>query len=208
MRACVYVDGFNFYYRKLKHSKTKWTNLMALSRKMLAPEDENVRIRYFTADVSPRAGDREAPVRQSTYFRALKTIPELQIHKGKMLSKIIHRPLVEDEDTYVFVYDTEEKGSDVNLASYLLMDAFCETYDVALVLSQDTDLLEPMRMITEELQKTLVLGWFEDTMPGKQHRRLSSRIVHITDSMLRGAQFPNPVVSKGGEKIFRPNDWS
>lgn len=180
---------------------------MDLSKQILAPNDQIVRIRYFTADVSPRAGDEEAPIRQSTYFRALRSIPELKIHKGKMLSKVIRRPLVGEENTTVSVHSTEEKGSDVNLASHMLMDAFCETFDVALVLSQDTDLLEPMRMVTEELGKTLILGWFEETSPGKQHRRLASRVVHISDGMLQRAQFPNPVVSKGGEKIFRPDSW-
>jgi len=108
MRAYVYIDGFNFYYRRLKHSQTKWTDLKNLSASLLSANDSIESIKYFTADVSPRAGDPDAPVRQATYFRALKTIPELQIHKGTFLPKRVIRPLVGQEQT-LFVFTTPRK---------------------------------------------------------------------------------------------------
>lgn len=208
MRVRVYVDGFNLYYRLLKHSRYKWTNLKSLSAELLHPGDVIECIRYFTADVSPRAGDPEAPTRQQAYFRALKTIPELQIHKGTFLAKTIHRPLKGQEESYVYVSDTEEKGSDVNLASYLLMDGFCDSYDVALVMSQDTDLLEPIRMVSQELEKVVIVAWFEETNPGKLLREYATAIRHIRPAMLRRSQFPDPVVGQGGVKLQRPDAWN
>ena len=70
MRVRVYIDGFNLYYRRLKRARTKWIDLRLLSLELLAKGDHIDKIRYFTADVSPRAGDVTAPVRQQTYFRA------------------------------------------------------------------------------------------------------------------------------------------
>lgn len=207
MRARVYIDGFNLYYRALRHSRFKWTDLRELSRHLLDDGDVIECIRYFTADVSPRAGDPDAPIRQQTYFRALKTIPELKIHKGKFLPKIITRPLVGREAEYVKVHDTEEKGSDVNLASHLLMDAFSDAFDVALVLSQDTDLLEPIRMVREDLQKDVIIGWMEQNSPGKKHRQIASAIRHISQRMIRESQFANPVIGVGGVQLFRPASW-
>jgi uncharacterized LabA/DUF88 family protein len=46
---------------------------------------------------------------------------------------------------FVEILDTEEKGSDVNLAVHIINDAWSNHFDVALVLSQDTDLIEPLR---------------------------------------------------------------
>ncbi|MCG3268476.1 NYN domain-containing protein [Yoonia sp. I 8.24] len=207
MRVRVYVDGFNLYYRRLRHSRYKWTDLRSLSEKLVAPDDVIERIRYFTADVSPRAGDPSAPNRQQAYFRALKTIPELRIHKGKFLPRQKSRPLVSNPAQKVLVHDTEEKGSDVNLASHLLMDGFCDQYDVALVLSQDTDLLEPMRMVVEELDKKLIIGWMEQSQPGKKHRYIASAIRHITQTMLANSQFEDPVIGRGGVKLARPVEW-
>ena len=208
MRVRVYIDGFNFYYRRLKHSKTKWTNLKLLSEELLEETDVVEGIKYFTADVSPRAGDPEAPARQQVYFRALKTIPELEIIKGKFLPKEIQRPLVAEPDKYVLVKDTEEKGSDVNLASHLLMDAFSDTFDVALIFSQDTDLLTPLRMVRDEIGKDIILAWFEDPQPSKKHRQVASAVRYISDSMLRRSQFPNPVIGRGGTKLFMPDSWN
>ena len=44
----------------------------------------------------------------------------------------------------VRVMKTEEKGSDVNLATYLLVDAFEDRFDVAVIISNDSDLKEPI----------------------------------------------------------------
>lgn len=123
------------------------------------------------------------------------------------MPKKITRPLVADPECHVEVHDTEEKGSDVNLASHLLMDAFADTYDVALVMSQDTDLLEPMRMAREELGKTIILSWFDSSNPGKAHRYVANSIRHISTSMVSRSQFPNPVIGRGGAKLYTPKEW-
>jgi hypothetical protein len=47
----------------------------------------------------------------------------------------------------VKVLKTEEKGSDVNLASYLLIDAYRSDRDVAVIVSNDFDLLFPIEHI-------------------------------------------------------------
>ena len=47
---------------------------------------------------------------------------------------------------YIEVIKTEEKGSDVNLATHLLYDGFRNDYDIAVVISNDSDLLEPIKI--------------------------------------------------------------
>ena len=51
------------------------------------------------------------------------------------------------------ILDTEEKGSDVNLASYLLLDGFDDEYELAVVVSTDSDLVLPIRMARSRLGK-------------------------------------------------------
>ena len=51
----------------------------------------------------------------------------------------------------VWVDKTEEKGSDVNLASHLLHDGFKGLYDAAVIITNDSDLAEPIRMVREVL---------------------------------------------------------
>lgn len=207
MRTRVYIDGFNLYYRCLKRTPYKWLNLRDLSEKLLGEGCQIEAIKYFTADVSPRSGDTDAPRRQQAYLRALRTIPEVRIFKGRFMPKKKERPLVADPEKYVEIHDTEEKGSDVNLASHLLMDAFMDSYQRALVISQDTDLLEPLRMASAELGKEIFLGWSEQSSPSKKHKKIVHEIIRLRSSALRDSQFENPVIGRGGAKIEKPDSW-
>jgi uncharacterized LabA/DUF88 family protein len=49
------------------------------------------------------------------------------------------------------VIKTKEKGSDVNLATFLLLDAFRHESDIAVIVSNDSDLEQPIRALIEEL---------------------------------------------------------
>lgn len=136
MRTRVYVDGYNLYYACLKGTPYKWLDLLALARQQL-PRNTIDKLRYFTAQVSARPHDPDQPVRQRVYFRALQTAPEIEIHLGHFLTHEITMPdaAAWQAGRYrpVRVMKTEEKGSDVNLASHLLMDAFEDTFDVAVM---------------------------------------------------------------------------
>jgi NYN domain len=55
----------------------------------------------------------------------------------------------------VEVIKTEEKGSDVNLATYLLLDGFDGDYELAVVISNDSDLLMPVAVVRHRLGLTV-----------------------------------------------------
>jgi hypothetical protein len=139
MATNVYVDAFNLYYGCLKGTPYRWLDLGALCRRLL-PKDRINRIRYFTATVSARPDNPDAPQRQQVYLRALETIPGLSIHHGHYLSHVTRMPLARPRRRgarTVEVVKTEEKGSDVNLATFLLLDAFKRGCEVAVVISND-----------------------------------------------------------------------
>src|SRR5664280_3088809 len=88
----------------------------------------------------PRAGqdDPLAPVRQDLYLRALSTLPHVSTHLGHFLVTKTRMALATPPPAgprTVEVLKTEEKGSDVNLATYLLADAFRGDCQTAVVLS-------------------------------------------------------------------------
>jgi hypothetical protein len=210
MRVSVYVDGFNLYYRALRGTAYKWLNLQTLAHELLDPADSVSAIRYFTARVSSRSGDPDAPRRQQLYLKALKTLPSLTVHYGRFLPKTKWRPITHphwDPHVFVEIHDTEEKGSDVNLAAHLLNDGWHGRYDVALVMSQDTDLLEPIRMVTSGLDKLVGLVWLDGASPNKRLRSVASFVRHVNASRLARAQFPNPVMGCDGHHVYKPDGW-
>ncbi len=124
----------------------------------MLPQHDIGRIRYFTALVVNRPGDPTQQQRQQTYLRALQTVPNLSIHYGYFLVNTKWRPLAKHPQTgprTVEILNTEEKGSDVNLASYLLMDGFENDYEMAVVISNDSDLLLPIMMARTKLGKQI-----------------------------------------------------
>jgi uncharacterized LabA/DUF88 family protein len=125
---------------------------------LLLPKNTVVEIKYFTALVSARPNDPDQPVRQQLYLRALRTVPGLSIHLGHFLTYEVTMPLVVapgQRQTYARVVKTEEKGSDVNLGTHLLHDAHMGRFDVGVVVSNDSDLLEPIRIVRGRLGKTV-----------------------------------------------------
>src|ERR1700749_2803716 len=150
-KASVYIDGFNLYYGSVRNSPFKWLQLGALCRRML-PNDTIQSIEYFTAVVSARPQDPDMPVRQQIYLRALKTIQNLKIVHGHFLTHPCRMVLTGSNPAQkVWVDKTEEKGSDVNIASHLLRDGFKGVYEVAIVVTNDSDLVEPVRIVRREL---------------------------------------------------------
>jgi hypothetical protein len=85
MRTRVYIDGFNLYYGCVKNTAHKWLNPFLLCSNLL-PKNQIDKVRYFTAKVSARPNDPDQATRQQTYFRALATVPEIEVHLGHFLT--------------------------------------------------------------------------------------------------------------------------
>jgi hypothetical protein len=207
-RANIYVDGFNLYYGALKNTPYKWLDLNALFRTIL-PGYHIKRIRYFSARVSGRAGNLQAPSRQATYLRALRTLPNVTIHLGHFLTSEVSMPLAYPPATgqkTVKVIKTEEKGSDVNLATYLIVDAMRSDCDVAAVVSNDSDLCEPIRIVQQELN--LPVGLLNPhPRPSQALLKLKPAFVRpIRSGPLSASQFPAQMTDARG-KFSKPDVW-
>ena len=200
----VYIDGFNLYYGCLRKTPLKWLNPVALARLLLRGHTVN-KVRYFTARVSGKAGDPRAPTRQRLYLRALRTLPEIEIHYGHFLTHQVMAKKVTGNPPYVEVFKTEEKGSDVNLASYMLVDGWRGDYDCAVVVSNDSDLLTPIRMVKREFGKTVGIL--------NPQQRASRVLVPEADFMkkiragaLKACQFSDQLADAKG-KFHKPPEW-
>jgi hypothetical protein len=106
----------------------------------------------------------------------------------------------------VKVIKVEEKGSDVNLACHLLMDAFQGKFDVAAVLSNDSDLVEPIRMVKTVMGKPVGL-LSPVPNPTPDLASAASFIRHIHPSDLRNSQFPDPLTRPDGSHLVTPASW-
>ena len=218
MRTIVYVDGFNLYFRLLqKRPALKWLNIKVLAERVLNPANQIIAVRYYTARVSGRL-DPHGPGRQQVYLDALATVPEISVHMGMFLSSekfagLMHPPefrpvasLPPPWPDVVKVLKVEEKGSDVNLACHLLLDAFQGNFDVAAVLSNDSDLVEPIRIVTQVLRKPVGL-LSPVNNPNPELSRASRFIRRLSVSDLAASQFPDPLARPGQPDLAKPTTW-
>ena len=207
MKTNVYIDGFNLFYGCLKKTPYKWLDLSKLCQIMLPPNTIH-QIKYFTALVISRPNDPSQPIRQQTYLRALQTIPNLSIIHGHFLSSTVKAPLakpIAGLPKYVDVLKTEEKGSDVNLASHLLIDGFRNDYDIAVVISNDSDLLSPIQFVKNDLAKQVgVLNPHKH--PSFVLTREATFFKQIRESALKQSQFPSSLTDANGT-FTKPADW-
>lgn len=211
-RTMVYVDGFNLYYGALKDGPNRWLDLATLCSHLLKPTHEIVGIRYFTAKVQPRPGNPQQAQRQQAYLRALATMPGLSIHFGHFLTRKVNRRLARPPrhgPPSRLVWNTEEKGSDVNLASHLLIDGFRARYDIAVVISNDSDLKTPVEFVRGDLGTPVgILNPHKNRSWALSPRTLprGSFYKPIRSAALAASQLPQ-TLKDGDGTIHKPKGW-
>jgi hypothetical protein len=207
MKTWVYVDGLNLYYGSLKRTPFRWLDLRRLCGALL-PHHKIERIKYFTARIIALPGDPDAPTRQDTYLRALRTLPDLEIYFGHFLSHTVTMALAQPMPglpPLVRVIRTDEKGSDVNLASHLLHDGHLQRYEMAVILSGDSDLLAPVSLVMNDLKKIVgVLNPQKRTCWVLANQATFYR--HIRKGVLAASQFP-PTLTDAVGKFHKPPAW-
>ena len=203
----VYIDGFNLYYGALRNTPYRWLNPEQLCR-FLLPGNTIGEIKYFTALVSARPSDPGQPIRQQLYLRALATLPKVSVHLGHFLTHEVIMALVVPSgqpQKYAKVIKTEEKGSDVNLATHLLHDAHMGRFDVAVVVSNDSDLLAPIKIVRQELNKRVgILNPHPN--PSRALLPHIDFIKQIRAGVLNASQFPATLIDAHGT-FTKPTAW-
>jgi uncharacterized LabA/DUF88 family protein len=210
MRTSIYIDGFNLYYGAVKGTPYKWLDFKAAFGLLLQPHHQITAINYFTAQVSGKR-DPQQPVRQQTYWRALQaSTPEFHLVKGSFLTHTVTAPLAQPNGGQRFaqVLKTEEKGSDVNLAVHLVNDAWLDTYDCALIVSNDSDLAEAMKLVRQDHSgKRLGLVFPRRETGGYPSRELSQHahfVLRLGERVLAASQLPDRIP---GTTIHKPATW-
>ncbi len=205
MKTIVYIDGFNLYYSLAKPTKQRWLNLEALARATY-PMNDIVLVRYFTAVVQNTPGDPDVVERQIAYIRALEARGVI-IHYGKYEKQ---KRMVELPDgSFVSGTVRKEKATDVNLASWMLLDAFRGKFEAAIVMSNDSDYAMPIRMVKNDLDLNVVVASPADRVAHRSVdlKKAAKKIAMIPRHNLAACVLPDPVVAPDGTEYRRPPTW-
>ena len=191
----VYIDGYNLYYGMCQQfqGKYKWLDLQALAESFLESGMELVRVKYFTSRTTKDDGSEK---RQAIYLRALKAhCNKLDIIYGKFQPKDKTCPNCNE------IYRTyEEKQTDVNIACEMLKDAWLDRYDIAYLVSGDSDLVPPIKIIQAQDKRVVVA--FPPQRKSKELSEMATAWLVVGVQKFRKHQLPDSVGS-----LTRPKDW-
>jgi len=169
-RTCIYIDGGNFYHLVIKKLNieensfdfTAFADLLIDGR----PTSENCK-RFYKGTIREKEWDprsKELMSKQTKLFTTLKKAG-WDIKTSKLRTRIEELVI----DTRVVEYEklkkigvekihTEkmrEKGIDVKIATDLLVGAFDNKYDTAIVVSSDSDLVPAMDWVRNRTKKKI-----------------------------------------------------
>jgi uncharacterized LabA/DUF88 family protein len=215
MRTWLYVDGFNLYYGAVRATPLRWLNPVVLAQQAF-PANQIIRTKYFTAALPPSASDPMQAARQQAYWRALRSLGDVEIIEGHFRVRQVWAPLAQPPPPMAQIIRHEEKGSDINLAAHLMADGFGGEYQAAIVISGDSDFTTPVRMVREKVGRPVgVLNPQRISGPGSRSVRNSGGLRRaasfyqngVSWSQLERAQFPAMIYDVAGI-IHRPPEWA
>lgn len=138
-RVAIYIDGSNFYF-KLSSTPLNFSNLTHFDyfgfAKWLARDRIFGNVRYYIAVVRAKEDNQkgqELRKKQQKLFAHLTSpLQNCVVKKGFLMS---------NDGKY------HEKGVDVQIAVDLLVGAYDDLYDTAILISSDTDLIPAIKKV-------------------------------------------------------------
>lgn len=199
-RVIAYIDGFNLYFgmREAGFDNCRWLNVKKLVKSLLQENQELIGVKYFTSRVGNNPDKQK---RQSTYIDALES-KGLEIFYGN------YQDGSEECRRCGHVWQTaKEKMTDVNIATAIIVDAYKDTYDMAMLISGDSDLTPPIKAVhTLFTQKRVFIAF-----PPKRHNSSMALVARgsmtIGRKKLLDSQLDEEVLSRTGYKLRRPTEW-
>jgi uncharacterized LabA/DUF88 family protein len=228
LRTAIYIDGYNLYYGRLRHTKYKWLDVVTLFESILKiqdPASSLEAVKYFTAPALARfsAHVHDSMIAQQNYHRALSALYPAKFSitfgthsfdkNGTLLPTFI-AGMPFDRSIKSHVWKLEEKKTDVNLAIAMYRDVAKDLYDQIIICSNDSD-AEPALAALKEDFPQLVIGVVSPLKElATKIRSVSASLSsyadwtrkYISDDELEQAQLPSRVPTNK-KPVDKPPHW-
>ncbi|MEI6308955.1 MAG: NYN domain-containing protein [bacterium] len=201
LRAITYIDGFNLYFglRSQGWKRYYWLNIQLLAKNLLSAGFTLVATKYFTTYVK---GPPDKKKRQSTFIEALRTLSDFEFFFGHYLTN----PYRCHQCGYKEMIP-KEKRTDVNIAVEILTDAYSDRFDVALLISGDSDLEPALSKVRNEFPEKQVFVAFPPNRVSKNLETVAHEVCQIRGTILDRSMFPDRLVNQSGYELTRPVQW-
>jgi len=147
-----------------------------------------------------REGSRR---KQGLFIEATGTLEKVEIYRG-------HYALRPDccHECGVEFHRSEEKATDVLIATELLVDAFCDKFDSALLITGDGDLVPAVQAVKRHFLEKSVCVAFPPKRGCMPLKRVADQTLDVWRRILKECQLPDEVRKPDGTVLRRPEEWS
>lgn len=212
-RAIVYIDGFNLYHGLINKGWRKylWLDLVKFAKAILPTGLTLIHTKYFTSRVKAFKDDPQKPVRQSKYLDALSSLSYFDIYYGRYQVFQSHcrdcNNLVRCLKCGKDHVKPNEKKTDVNIATEMLVDAFEDKCDSIVLVSGDSDYDAPIKALKRLFPDKKVITAFPPKRKNPALINIVSNWFVIPEQACKESLFPDRVITSSGFEVKRPSDW-
>lgn len=204
MKVVFFIDGFNLYHAlndncQMPHLRFyKWVNFAKLAGCYITKKDQIGQIYFFTA-LTTWSQDK---------MNRHKILIKAQEHNG--VSTVYGEFKRRDKFCNLCkkTYKTfEEKQTDVNIAIHLFREAIKETYDKAILISGDSDLIPSIKAVhqtfpNKQIGVVIPIGRSSNSLKQVCDFHIKMKEMHLKSSML-----PREIDLGEGQTIRCPDQW-
>lgn len=195
VRVHCYIDGFNLYYAIMENPnfvKYKWLNLRSLCQMFIGdPKLYEIQKIYYFSAYCPWKVKRQ--LRHRTYVKALRT-ERIDCVMGEMFRE--SRTCKKCGHTYI---EQKEKQTDINIATTMLTGAYQNKFDVAFLITGDSDMVPVIKKVQNVFGKK-VTSIFPPNRESSHIKQVAHSHKKIEEVHLKNSPFPNVI----NGTIFNP----
>lgn len=181
-RVMVFIDGANLYMG-IKHGlkQDKMVNVEALAQNLVGNR-ELIRIYYYNTPTPSQDPDEQKA--NQKFLARLGWIDNLQVRLGRIMPRvyIVECPKCKEKVEYKTHI---QKGVDTRIAIDMVSLAVSEAYDVAVLVSGDSDLAEAVNFIREHTHKKVENACIPDRGWHRTLREASDKRIPLTLDYLK-----------------------
>ncbi len=150
-RVAVYIDGLNLFHALIKaDTAAKYADVFSLVESLVKPAQELRFVKYFSAVQKHHSKNARE------YKQYVKSLGD---GKTEVITAHFKNKSKKCPSCNARWISQEEKETDVNMALAIFEDAMDNKYDVAIIISGDSDLVPPVKRIRERFEsKTIVIA--------------------------------------------------
>lgn len=202
-RVCAYIDGHNLINGMIDAKFPlwyRWLDVCSLVRSILAINQEMVIVKYFTA---LQENKKPKTIRKQTYIEALETLMQCEVIRGKYIEEDCFCPRCNRSYS-----ELKEKMTDVNMALEILKDAHKDRFDIAMLLSGDSDLVPVVEAVKQESRDKRVISVFPPKRTSDDLKAVVDGFFRIGRAKISQSPLPNRIRRDDGTYIVRPVEWA